>query len=444
MSRTISKPNAKDISPEKLADLKHTASLILAETRMNFQRQQPFVGSISMNLNLIPTRDIDNPTAATDGLNIYFDIDFLSRLDINDRMFILGHEVYHNVMLHFMRQENRDRNIWNIAADMEVNTILAEDGLTPPASAILPEKYGLAKNKSAEEYYEMLSNHYAFKHRNSTDSNSGNNSGNSNGELQGQFDKHIYADEKENSGAEKNDVSMSDKYGKLGKDEDYKPNVKPEAVEKIREAAIAAAQQIERSRGELPAHLQRLVDTLLEAKVDWRDCLAQYVTRCMSNDPTWSRPNRRFAHIGTYLPGHQGNELNVAVILDTSGSTAVDTERFLSELHAIVESHSNYKLTIVHCDATVQHVDEFDNETPFVIENGYEMHGGGGTKLKPAFDYIDVNDVDPSVCIVFTDGHTEKFTADMAPNYPTLWLITEGGTKEKIEFGEVIEFDKAA
>lgn len=441
MSRTISKPNAKDISPEKLADLKHTAAIILADTRMKFQNRQPFVGNISMNLELVPTRDINNPTAATDGSSLFFDIAFLSELTDEERIFVIGHEVYHNVMLHFLRQENRDKNIWNIAADLEVNTILVEDGLTPPKDVLLPEKYGFAKNHSAEEYYNLLIERQKYQQQNSSGATDENSSGNSDGQMSGQFDKHIYSDEKL---PESNDSNKSDKYGKVGKDEDYMPDVKPHAAEKIREATISAAQQIERSRGELPAHLQRIVNKLLESKVDWKDCLAQYVTRCMSNDPTWNRPNRRFAYNGTYLPGHQGNDLNVAVILDTSGSTAVDTERFLTELHAIVESHSNYKLTIVHCDAEVQHVDEFDNETPFVIDNGYEMHGGGGTRLKPAFDYIDVNNIDPSVCIVFTDGYTEKFTAEMAPNYPTLWLISEGGTKEKIEFGEVIEFDKAA
>lgn len=441
MSRTLAKPNAKDISPEKLADLKRTAAIILADTRMKFQNRQPFVGTISMGLDLVPVRDANCPTAATDGSNLYFDIAFLSELSDEERIFVIGHEVYHNVMLHFIRQEGRDRNLWNIAADLEVNTILAEDGLTPPVDVLLPEKYGFDKNRSAEEYYNLLLEQQKYQQSNSSGSKGENSSGNSDGRMSGQFDKHIYSDEEMPEGGASN---MSDKYGKVGKDEDYKPNVKPETVEKIREATISAAQQIERQRGELPAHLQRIVNKLLESKVDWKDCLAQYVTRCMSNDPTWNRPNRRFAHSGTYLPGHQGNDLNVAVILDTSGSTAVDTERFLTELHAIVESHSNYKLTIVHCDAKVQHVDEFDNETPFIIENGYEMRGGGGTRLEPAFDYINVNGVEPSVCIVFTDGYTEEFKANMAPNYPTLWLISEGGTKENIGFGEVISFDKAA
>ena len=356
MSRTISKPNARDIVPEKLAELKRNAAVILADTRMNFQRQHPFVGSISMSLNLIPTRDSRNPTAATDGMNLYFDIAFLSELSPNDRMFVLGHEVYHNVMLHFIRQGNRDRNLWNIAADMEVNNILREDGLVPPSSAILPEKEGFAKSKSAEEYYELLVNRQQFKKLNrgggaeegnadGDDDDDGNGangssskpltkSGNTEGKLDGQFDKHIYDDEDLSSMP--SPKNTSDKYGKVGEDEDFAPHVEENAVEKIRESAVAAAQQIERTRGELPGHLKRLVKNLLEPEIDWKEVLAQHLTRCMSNEATWNRPNRRFAYNNIYLPGHEGKMLKVAVGLDTSGSTVMDTEKFLSELNGIV------------------------------------------------------------------------------------------------------------
>lgn len=456
MSRTIAKPNARGIAPEKLAELKRNAAAILADTRMNFQRQQPFVGSVSMSLNLIPTRDSRNPTAATDGTNLYFDIAFLSELSPNDRMFVLGHEVYHNVMLHFIRQGGRDRQLWNIATDMEVNGILAEDGLIPPQSAILPEKFGFERNKSAEEYYQLLIEKQQLRQTQNSagdgekgdgnaeggdgQSNPGaDSSGNENGELNGQFDKHIYDDE--NLAEADGPADKADKYGKVGKDEDFQPNVKEQVVEKMREAAVSAAQQIERQRGELPAHLQRLVNNLLEPEIDWKEKLTQFTTKCMSNDPTWNRPNRRFAHCGMFLPGHEGKQLNVAVVLDTSGSTAVDAERFLAELHGIINAFGNYKLTIVHCDSQVQHVDEFDVDTPFIFdENGYEMHGGGGTRLRPALEYLDVNGVEADVCLMFTDGYTEKFTEDMAPNCPTMWLITPGGTKQNAGFGEIIEF----
>ena len=464
MSRTISKPNARDIAPEKLAELKRNAAAILADTRMNFQRQQPFVGSISMSLNLIPTRDSRNPTAATDGMNLYFDIAFLSELSPNDRMFVLGHEVYHNVMLHFIRQGDRDRNLWNIAADMEVNNILREDGLIPPSSAILPEKEGFAKNKSAEEYYELLVNRQQFKKLNrgggaeegnadGDDDDDGNGangssskpltkSGNTEGKLNGQFDKHIYDDEDLSSmPAPKN---TSDKYGKVGEDEDFAPHVEENAVEKIRESAVAAAQQIERMRGELPGHLKRLVKNLLEPEIDWKEVLAQHLTRCMSNEATWNRPNRRFAYNNIYLPGHEGKMLKIAVGLDTSGSTVMDTEKFLAELNGIVGACDQYSVDVIQCDTHVQHVDHYDNDTPLNLSaDGFEQRGGGGTQLKGIFDHIDLNNLDIDLAIVMTDGCCETFYAEDAPSYPVLWVLTGNAKSDNLGFGDKVKFARS-
>lgn len=441
------------ITDEQLAELKRKASIILAETRMAFQRQQPFTGSISMTLDLIPTRDARNPTAATDGSAIYFDISFLSQLSPTERMFILGHEVYHNVMLHFIRQEGRDRILWNLATDMEVNTILEDDGLLPPKDCILPKLYGFASHKSAEEYYQMLielqkNNQMPNAGGNSngqssSGSGSGSNSNNSSA-INGQFDSHIYEDD--NVEEQPIPEGATDRYGSVGKDVDFTPNVKEQIIEKIREAAVAAAQEIERARGDLPAHLQRLVNKLTESKVDWKDVLARFVTRNAANEPTWNRPNRRFVHTHTYLPGHEGKELNIAVVIDTSGSTVVDSETFLSELNAIVNSYPAYKMNIIHCDTEVNHVEEYSNEIPFIFDPnaGYEFHGGGGTCLNPALQYLDANGIDVDVAVVFTDGWCETFSEDMAPNYPVLWLLTDSSTKDHFKFGEVVEFKHEA
>lgn len=456
MSRTLSKPNARDIAPEKLAELKRNAAAILADTRMNFQRQQPFVASVSMSLNLIPTRDARNPTAATDGMNLYFDIAFLSELSPNDRMFVLGHEVYHNVMLHFIRQGGRDRNLWNIAADMEVNNILREDGLVPPASAILPEKEGFAKDKSAEEYYELLVNRQQFKQMNrnggsgdgdgdadnSLSSSQPTKSGNAEGKLDGQFDTHVYDDEDMSAMPLPKDAV--DKYGKVCEDEDFAPHVEENAVEKIRESTVAAAQQIERTRGELPGYLKRLVKQLLEPEIDWKEVLAQHLTRCMSNEATWNRPNRRFAYSRIYLPGHEGKMLKVAVGLDTSGSTVMDTQKFLTELNGIVGSCDQYSIDVIQCDTHVQHVDHYDNDTPLNLNvDGFEQHGGGGTMLKGIFDHIDLNSLDIDLAIVMTDGYCEKFSAEDAPSYPVLWVLTGNAKTDNLGFGDKVKFARS-
>lgn len=431
------------ITPEKLAELKTTASRILAETRMALQRQQPFIGSVSMSLDLVPTRDARNPTAATDGSSIYFDIAFLAELKPEQRMFTIAHEVWHNVMMHFIRQEGRDQQLWNIAADMEINAILEDDGLMPPQGVCRPDDNNWPHGLSAEEYYAMLLKKREadekLKQLGGGDGGSGQESQQDGGSsFSKQFDRHMYEGEELEPAKE-----GEDRYGKVGEDSDFMPKPDAHKAEKIREAATSAAQEVERLRGELPGSLKRLVDKLLEPKVDWKDVLARFITRNMANEPTWNRPNRRFAAEGIYLPGHEGTQLNVAVVLDTSGSTVVAAERFLTELNAIVDGHPLYKLTVIHCDTQVQHVEEWSNECPLDLSAPkYEFHGGGGTRLQPALDYVDVNGVEADVIVVLTDGLTEKFDAKDAPNVPVLWLLTEKGNEGNYGFGEVVHFKK--
>jgi predicted metal-dependent peptidase len=148
--------NSKIISDEKLSDLKTKASIILSKARKSLLNIQPFIGTIAMSLNIRPVRDNRVDTAMTDGQNIYFDIDFLSRLTDDERVFIIAHEVWHNVMCHFIRTENRDRKLFNIATDIEVNELLASEGLAVPKDALMAKSIESIPGLSAEDYYAIL------------------------------------------------------------------------------------------------------------------------------------------------------------------------------------------------------------------------------------------------------------------------------------------------
>ena len=445
----MKKKTANDtLTPEELAELKRNACGILAETRMNFQRQFPFVGSVSMQMDLIPTRDYRNPTACTDGHTIYFDIAFLSSLTRDEQMFVLGHEVYHAVMMHPLRCEGRDRDIFNIAADMEVNGILKADGLTPPKDLFLPSTYGFPKEKSAEEYYELLLEK-AKSNASIPSMGKGPSSGGSgmskpgqpNEKLKGHFDKHIGKsdDLSEAEGA----GECSDRYGKLGEDEDFKPNVDPRESEKVRSAAVAAAQQIERTRGSLPGHLKSLVEKLLKPEISWKEVLVQFTTRTSGFDTTWAKPNRRFVHTGTYLPSHEGNALKLAVGLDTSGSTSEDMAKFLSEVKGIAKSFSSYDIDVIQCDWDIQDVQHYTQDDPFLegANKDFKVCGGGGTRMRPILDYIKVNNLDVDALVIFTDGYIETMEAKDDPGIPVLWILTKDSTDEHVKaFGEVVKF----
>lgn len=443
------KETAKTLSKEEIEKLFKDASLVLATTRMNFIKDFPFAGNVSMSLDLVPTRDSRNPTAATDGRNLFFDIDFLSSLSENERMFVIGHEVYHNVLMHFARTEGRDRQLFNIATDLEVNHILRADGMSVPGGALLAEQFGFPAGLSAEEYYEMLlQNPSNLQQKLNSLQNSGSGSPSGSGSqsqrnqspVNGQFDKHVY--EGDEMSKEKGPNGMADKYGKLGEDPNFNPSLDKQTMERIREAAVRAAQEIERQRGDLPAHLKKLINSLTEPEVNWKEVLSQFASKCVTNDPTWNRPNRRFAHMGTFLPSHEGKMIKMAIGLDTSGSTAGDINKFLSEVHGIVTTFGNYEVDLIQCDCDIQDVAHYDDSQPLdLINNHFEAKGFGGTRMKPVFDYVAVNDLQPDVLVMFTDGYIESNLTE-APQYPVLWVLTPDSTDSNIHFGEVVKFQK--
>lgn len=469
---------AKEVSPEKEKELKENAFGILCNARRQLLNNEPFIGSIAMNLDIVPVRDIRLPTAATDGSKIYFDIDFLSSLNSNDTVFVLAHEVWHCAMAHFIRDEGREHDLFNVATDLEVNQILETDGMSVPADCLMPDKLKLKRGLSAEEYYELLlkqskknskGNSQGKKSQADKGSGSGsdaendkndgspmNSSGNKDGKLTGQFDKHITdldTNDTDANGAGEgqgggNGKCMSDKYGKLGFDKDFNPRPSKQQVDKMREMAVAAVQQVERERGELPAHLKRFVNELLTPKVDWREVLHSFVTRAMGEKSDWNRPNRRFISSHTYLPSHYGDKLKVCVGIDTSGSTGGDIPRFLGELDGLVKSFGSYELTLIECDAVVGKFEKYDDENPLDLESTkFDISGGGGTTLTPIFEKIKEENVKCDCICIFTDGYCEDFKREQDPGVPVLWMISNGCVKDiapgHFEFGEVCEFEKS-
>lgn len=464
--------NAKEISEEKLKELKENARGILAEDRRALINEFPFYGSVAMNMEIVPTRDVRLPTAACDGKTIFFDIDFLSSLAPEHRKFVLGHEIMHAIMATSLRCEGRDHEMFNVASDTEINQILQKDGLSVAADACLPDKLGMPKDLSAEQYYELLlaKKEAESKQRQNSSSSAGsssgsdgsespdssessesseqedskqmeNTSGNKDGELKGQFDKHIA--KSDNINAESIPENVSDRYGKVGIDKDFYPEVSESNAEKMREAAITAAQVYERQRGELPEHLKKIVEDLTKPEISWKEVLQSFVTRTIGEEADWNRPNRRFVSSGTYLPSHDGETVNLGVIIDTSGSTANDIPKFLGEVNGIVKTFSGYTLTIVQCDTEVKSCESYDDDNPLDLENTkFEVQGGGGTIIEPAFKHFEENDIDVDAVVVFTDGFTERFTEEMDPGLPVLWMVTAGGKTDNFEFGEVCEFNE--
>ena len=481
--------NARELTEEETKTLKKKASEILSVCRRDVLTKYPFIGSIALRMEMVPVRDIRVRTACTDGNSVYFDIAFLSSLTREEQTFVLAHEVWHAVMMHLVRLQNRNPELFNIATDKEVNYMLQKDGFIAPKELLFPTKE--EEGKCAEEIYEMLlkkmknkkqqqqqqqndmgdgssgsnrSNSRQNKNGNSSNSNRQPNqngsqsdkNGNKTGEFKGQFDKHVYdgmedgqpnqSNNGQNGDGDSSNNSydeLTDKYGKVGLDSDFQPKVSKDFADKMRETIVSEAQRVEKMKGSLPAHIKELVKKCTQAEIKWQEVLAQFVTRCYnSGNRSWIPPNRRHVHNGVYLQSRQTAKIKACVVIDTSGSTYGDRQTFLTELNGLVKSFGQYELTIMCADAEVASCNTYTQDDDLDIEsNGFEMAGGGGTSFCPAFDYVLDNQIDCDCLIYLTDGYGDAPKKNPI-GIPVLWVITKDGTEDFCDWGQKIRFKR--
>lgn len=452
----------------------------LEVARWNLLEKHPFIGEMLLRFSIIPTYDKNCLTAATDGSKIYFDCEFYSNLTKGQREFVLAHEVWHNIFLHFIRKQARDQMLWNVATDMEINHMLQNEGLEVLKDACFPDP--IVAGKNAEDIYAYLmkqmqkqqqKNQQNQKNQgggkgqqsqgggeddqdsdsqdgqgdsssssssSSSNSNGGKQKGNQNGQGQNngnnkgkygnQFDKHIY--EGDGNG---NSQEQEGKFGKRGDDPDFNPKMGDarEAENKIKEMVTAVAQSIERKQGHLPAGIDNLVKEMLKPEINWKEALSQFVTKTLGGEHSWSRCSRHALARGHYLPGKTDMKIKAALVLDTSGSYLQDLPKFLAEFKALVESFGKYEITLVQCDAEVQDVKNYDTETPMEFDK-FNAKGGGGSDFRPAFKKLRELGDDFNCCITFTDGYISMPT--YPPPYPTLFVLTPDAPKDFVEWGE--------
>ena len=103
---------------KNIEDVKAIVSKGLEFSRWKLLDKFPFVGEMLLRFTIVPTYDSRLDTASTDGTKIFFDCEFYSKLTEGQREFVLAHEVWHNVFMHFTRNGTRYHQIWNIATDM--------------------------------------------------------------------------------------------------------------------------------------------------------------------------------------------------------------------------------------------------------------------------------------------------------------------------------------
>ena len=480
--------NVKDLSKlnttmddAKLKALKKEILESLSRDRHNLICALPFFGNLAMRFDIVPVRDVRVGTACTNGRKIFVDCDFYLGLTPEERGFIILHELSHIMLLHFARLQTRDRELFNYATDMEVNYMISTStngaSIASPKNVLYPPHD--LEGKSAEVIYEWLISQQKKNAKqngkniaasfgsqgNNTDNDRGDdddsndNSGsgsssskpsksgkpgnNSKSKLTGQFDGHEYSDSV--GDAENGSRWPCDQWGEKGIDGDFDCNgVEPGTAERVREAVVSSAQQTARAHGTIPASIETLLNKLAKPEISWKELLAQFVTKCYAGHRTWNPPSRRHLYNDMYFQSRRGDKINIAVAIDTSGSTINDRPKFIGELKSLVESFGNYTIHMIHCDAAVDHYEMYDDNNPLDIDDAgkeYPVYGGGGTSFNPPFEYVADNNLEVDCMIYFTDGYAP--CPDFKPNYPVLWLVTKDGSTDFCPWGEMVRFKES-
>lgn len=97
--------------------------------------------------------DEKESTAATDGDKLYFNPEYMSKLNDQQQLFVFAHEVLHVALDHIDRSEGKNHYLWNIATDAIINAYLSDDGLEQPDNTVDIEN---ALRYYTEQLYEKL------------------------------------------------------------------------------------------------------------------------------------------------------------------------------------------------------------------------------------------------------------------------------------------------
>ena len=371
--------------------------------------RHPFTASLALHLEMVPVCDSRVPTAATDGRHVYFHIGFADTLDAAERRFVLAHEVWHCALDHSHRRGERDGRLWGLAADSEVNGLLARDGLPMPHHAV---HFARMDESSAEQIYSWL--------RDDPDAQ----------DMACSFDIH---DLLAQPGGPQD--------GEWVADPDFSPGPPPDDLLR-REwgRRLGAAQARAGAFGNLPEGVAcRITAARGQGKrpVPWQAVLREHLQRCCGGSFSYARVARRHLWRQAWLPGRRGDALELMVGLDTSGSTSRLLGVFLAELQAITCEFAHTRLTLVECDAEVHRVtrvteDDFGDWAHRIRRKG--LLGGGGTDFRPVFELAARES--SQALLFFTDGFGEAPQA--APGFAVIWALAGDGAQAPVPWGAVV------
>jgi len=315
---------------------------------------------------------------------------------------LLCHEVMHVMLMHFIFHPPKHQLVWNIAEDIKINHLilmgsqfkLPPDGYMPTNNAceipMIQYTVNNIQEKSCEQIFDEILPKFLEKGIDTSGS-----------DRSGEGDMCIDSHDRTSRAGEGAGKDAQSQEAALAKEA-------AELSDKWKQV-MANAVTLARQQGKMPAGMEKLVEDILEPKLNWRDMLYKYVTEKIPFDYTWGRRNNKSLAHGIYLPATKGEHLDMIGHLDSSGSILNDAPVLLAELKGILSGFDNVSMTMIVCDAKVQGVYDLkstDVDDIMAAMDG-SIKGGGGTSHEPVVRWIEENMPDARVFVTLTDGYSD-------------------------------------
>jgi predicted metal-dependent peptidase len=411
---------------------------LLISARISLLFEMPFIGTLATRLKLVEA-DGWCDTAATDGRNFYYNRNFIKSLAKDELLFLCGHEVFHVMFDHLGRRGQRNPKILNMAQDYVINYALKEANCgTMPKGGLWEQRF--TDEMSSEEVYEILMRESVT--------------------VKDTLDMHLeLGDTGENDGEGQGGEGTEYEVTILGKD--GPPKLSEEELQQIRQEMRSAVIQAARAHGAgaVPKGLRRMIEDLIEPKMDWRALLDAHIRSARKSNFTFARTSRTTSalrYLAGLTPDNDDNEdifatlrqrgvpmlpsqdveqeIEVFCAIDCSGSETPEMIRDqLSEVKGIMMTFPAFKIWVITFDTKVYNFRTFTPENIDEIDN-YPIDGGGGTLFPAIWNFMKDQGIEPHRLVVFTDGYPNG--DDWGdPDYCDTLFVIHGNKRIKAPFG---------
>lgn len=359
----------------------------ISASLLRLRARAPFFGVLALFARFRATAEV--PTAATDGIHVLYNPEWLGGLASAELDGVILHEVLHAALLHVTRRQERDPVRWNLAADVVVNGMIASlNWLRLPEDAVREPQL---EKRTVEEIYALLSTRPL------------------------KVCLHCLQPGANGGALETHRLQETEAHWR----------------EALRQAGMSARSA---QHGSLPAELERLLAEATQPRVDWRTRLWRFLVRTPVD---FSGYDRRFIGQRLYLEAMEGESLEVRICLDTSGSINDELlASFLNEVFGILRAYPHIQATLYYADAALYGPYPLSQD----LSRFPKPKGGGGTSFVPFFKAVAREEGafhSQTVCLYLTDGYG-TFPAEVPP-VPVLWVVPPGASPpESFPFGEVV------